>query len=42
MWQISQLYGLKLTVLYKKNPIFLEREIRGGDVIYLQKKKKKN
>jgi len=42
MWQISQLYGIKLAVLYKKNRMFLEREIREGDVIYLQKKKKKN
>ena len=42
MWDISQLYAVKLSSLYKKNQLFLERDIREGDVIYLKNKRKKN
>jgi len=37
---ISQLYAVKLSSLYKKNPLFLDRDIREGDIVYLKKKKK--
>ena len=37
---ISQLYAVKLSSLYKKNPLFLDRDIREGDIVYLKNKKK--
>ena len=40
MWGISQLYAVKLSFLYKKNPFFLDRGVREGDIVYLKNKKK--
>jgi len=37
---ISQLYGVKLSILYKYNSLFLNRKVKEGDIIYLQKKRK--
>ena len=40
MRMISQLYAVKLSILYKYNSLFLNRKVKEGDIIYLQKKKK--
>jgi len=42
MRKISQLYAVKLSILYKKNELFLDRDIREGDIVYLKSKRKKN
>ena len=39
IWEISQLYAVKLSSIYKKNPLFIDREVRKGDIIYLKNKK---
>ena len=39
LWEISQLYAVKLSSIYKKNPLFTDREVRKGDIIYLKNKK---
>ncbi len=41
MQEVSQLYAVKLSALYKKNQLFLERNIREGDIVYLKNKRKK-
>lgn len=40
MWDISQIYAIKLSSLYKKNQLYLDRKIREGDIVYLKKQKK--
>ena len=35
MREISQIYAVKLNVLYEKNPIFLQQEIKKDDIVYL-------
>tara|TARA_B100000900_G_C20514966_1_gene689654 strand:- start:270 stop:1187 length:918 start_codon:yes stop_codon:yes gene_type:complete len=40
MRMISQLYAVKLSMLYKYNNLFLNRKVKEGDIIYLQKKRK--
>ena len=40
MRMISQLYAVKLSILYKYNSLFLKRKVKEGDVIYLQRKRK--
>ena len=39
IWEISQLYAVKLSSIYKKNPKFTERDLKKGDIIYLKNKK---
>lgn len=39
IWEISQLYAVKLSSIYKKNPLFTDREVRKGDIVYLKNKK---
>ena len=39
IWEISQLYAVKLSSIYKKNPLFKDRDLKIGDVIYLKNKK---
>ena len=40
MRDISQLYAIKLSSLFNKNKLFLERDVREGDIVYLKSKKK--
>ena len=40
MRDISQLYAIKLSSLLNKNKLFLERDVREGDIVYLKSKKK--
>ena len=39
IWEISQLYAVKLSSIYKKNPLLAERDLKKGDIIYLKNKK---
>lgn len=38
MWEISQLYGIKLSKLYKKNQMVFDRQAKPGETVYLRKK----
>ena len=39
MWEIAQLYGIKLSKLYKKNLMVFDRQAKPGETIYLRKKR---
>lgn len=39
MWEISQLYGIKLTKLYKKNLMVFDRQAKPGETVYLRSKR---
>jgi LysM repeat protein len=38
MWDISQMYGIKLSSLYKKNMLDRDKEVKPGEVVSLRKK----
>ncbi|MFT4968437.1 MAG: LysM repeat protein [Chitinophagales bacterium] len=38
MWEISQLYGIKLTKLYKKNRMVFDRQAKPEETVYMKKK----
>lgn len=38
MWEISQLYGIRLSKLYKKNEMVFDRQAIPGEVVYLRQK----
>lgn len=40
LWSISQIYGIKLKKLYKKNNLTNEDEVKAGDLIHLKKRKR--
>ena len=40
MWQISQMYGIKLKKLYKRNNMVFGTEASVGQLLYLRKNKK--
>lgn len=42
MWEISQLYAIKMDKLYKKNNMVFDKQAKPGEVIYLKKKRDDN
>lgn len=40
LWSISQIYGIKLKKLYKKNNLTNQDEIKPGDIVNLKKRKR--
>ena len=39
MWEISQLYAIKLDKLYKKNRMVFDKQAKPGEIIYLKSKR---
>ena len=42
MWEISQMFGIKLSTLYKKNMLSANQQLKPGETVFLRKKRKNN